>query len=92
MDLPNTTPPEPIKFSAEEIQKLATIRSAYEQITLALGQLEMQRREFNRTATQLDEKLIALQAEEKTFLDSIVSKYGEGTFDIGTGVFTPKKV
>lgn len=78
-------------FDAAEITELSTIREAYEQITVALGQLEMQRREVAKNEKRLNEKITAIEAQEKVFLDKIVAKYGEGTFDVNTGIFTPKK-
>ena len=78
-------------FDATEISELSTIREAYEQITVALGQLEMQKREVAKNEKRLNERLVAIESQEKVFLDKIVAKYGEGTFDINTGVFTPKK-
>lgn len=78
-------------FDATEITELSTIREAYEQITIALGQLEMQKREVAKNEKRVSEKLTAIEAQEKLFLDKIVAKYGEGTFDINTGIFTPKK-
>lgn len=85
-----TTATGPVKFSEEEVKELSSIREAYEQITLALGQLEMQKRETKKTETKMNERLAAVEVQEKTFLDKIVTKYGEGTFDIATGVFTPR--
>jgi hypothetical protein len=70
----------PIKFDQTEISELANIRKGYEETTLALGQLELQKREVKKNETQ-----------EKIFLDKIVAKYGEGTFEIDTGVFSPKQ-
>lgn len=77
-------------FDASEIQELTTIREAYEQATISLGQLEMQKREIAKTEKRLNERLIAIEAQEKVFLDKIVARYGEGTFDINTGAFTPR--
>lgn len=84
----NTT--QPRQFDAAEIQELTTVREAYEQLTLSLGQLEMQKRELSRNEKRIHERLVAVEAQEKVFLDKIMAKYGEGTFDIATGVFTPK--
>lgn len=78
-------------FDATEIAELSAIREAYEQITIALGQLEMQKREVTKNEKRVNEKLTSVEAQEKLFLDKIVAKYGEGTFDINTGIFTPKK-
>jgi hypothetical protein len=86
-----TTATAPVKFDALEIQELSAIREAYEQSTVALGQLEMQKRELAKNEKRVNERLAAIEAQEKTFLDKIVAKYGEGTFDINTGVFTPRK-
>lgn len=78
-------------FDSNEISELSAIREAYEQVTIALGQLEIQRRETVKNEKRLNERLTAIEAQEKVFLDKIVAKYGEGVFDINTGVFTPKK-
>ena len=37
----------------------------------------------------LEEALKSIQSEEKTFLDGITDKYGQGTLNPETGVFTP---
>lgn len=86
-----TTQSEQIKFSQEEINELGTIRQAFEETTLSLGQLELQRRELKKSENRINERLTSIEAQEKVFLDKIVAKYGEGTFDIATGVFTPRK-
>lgn len=78
-------------FDATEVAELSAIRESYEQITIALGQLEMQKREVTKNEKRVNEKLTSVEAQEKLFLDKIVAKYGEGTFDINTGIFTPKK-
>lgn len=78
------------QFDAAEIQELSAIREAYEQVTLSLGQLEMQKREVQKNEKRINEKLTSVEAQEKLFLDKIMAKYGEGTFDIATGLFTPR--
>jgi hypothetical protein len=92
LNQPNTqTAPKGTKvFDASELQELTAIRDAYEQATISLGQLEMQKRELVKTEKRVNERLTAIEAQEKVFLDKIVAKYGEGTFDINTGIFTPK--
>jgi hypothetical protein len=40
----------PIKFTEAEIKELATIRESFEQATVGLGQLEMQKRDANQRA------------------------------------------
>lgn len=79
------------QFGPEELAELSVIKEAYEQITLSLGQLEMQKREVSKNEKRLAERLVAIENQEKVFLDKILAKYGEGTFDIVTGTFTPKQ-
>lgn len=86
-----TTQIEQVKFNQEEINELSAIRQAFEETTLALGQLELQKREVKKNETRINDKLTSIEAQEKVFLDKIVAKYGEGTFDIATGIFTPRK-
>lgn len=78
------------QFDPSEVKELTDIRAAYEQMTVTLGQLSLQKRELAKNEKKAEEQLVALEAQEKVFLDKIVAKYGEGTFDIATGVFTPK--
>ena len=91
MDINQNTSSDQVKFSQAEVDELAGIRRSYEEITLALGQLELQTRELAKNEKRINERLTASEAQEKVFLDKIVAKYGEGTFDIQSGVFTPKK-
>ena len=92
MELNQTTQDttQPRQFDAAEIQELSVIRDAYEQITTSFGQLEMQRREVLKNEKRINERLANVETQEKVFLDKIMAKYGEGTFDIATGVFTPR--
>ena len=91
MELPTSPTTGATKFTDAEINELINIRHAYEQLTLSLGQLEMQKRDLKKTEIKINENLVAVENQEKAFLDKIVAKYGEGTFDSATGVFTPKK-
>jgi hypothetical protein len=82
----------PTKFNQEEITELSGIRQGYEETTLALGQLELQKREVKKNEVIIEKKITAIENQEKVFLDKIVAKYGEGTFDINTGIFSPKRI
>lgn len=91
MDI-STQTNKPTQFNQDEINELSAIRKAYEEATINLGQLEMQKRELIKTEKRVNERITALENQEKVFLDKIVAKYGEGTFDINTGTFTPRPV
>jgi predicted nucleic acid-binding Zn-ribbon protein len=90
MEINKPTQPSTVKFNQSEIDELTSIRKTYEDLTVALGQLEMQKREVSKNEKRINDRLTAAENQEKVFLDNIVAKYGEGTFDITTGVFTPK--
>lgn len=92
MELPNKTQAtSPAKFTEEEIKELSVIRESYDAAVVALGRVEWQKREIKKAEAKLADDIAQLESREKAFLDNIVAKYGEGTFDINTGVFTPKK-
>ena len=46
MDINQNTASDQVKFSQAEVEELTGIRRSYEEITLALGQLELQKREL----------------------------------------------
>lgn len=79
-----------VKFTQEEVTEITSIRDSYEMAIGAMGRLEWQRREIKKAEAKLEADVAQLEAREKAFLDAIVAKYGEGSFDIATGVFTPK--
>lgn len=81
---------EPTKFTNEESNELAEIRSGFDKATLAFGQFYLQKREVERVETNLNNELVKLEEQEKAFLDKIVAKYGEGMLDPKTQIFTPK--
>lgn len=93
MEIPNTpTTDQPKKFSPEEMKELVEIKKTYEQLTVALGQLQLQKREHEKNSRLVEEELVLAEKKEKEFLEKILKKFGEGTVDPETGVFTPKKV
>lgn len=91
MELKSTQPSQ-IKFSDEEVKELVALRDTYDQITVELGRIELQKRDIKKSETMILDRLSFTEKSEKTFLDRIVAKYGEGNYDNETGIFTPKKV
>ena len=88
--------PEEVKFTEEELKQVQTIQQGYADIQTKFGQLKMahlrleqQQNSLYEENDKLEEKLKSLQNEEKKFLDSVNEKYGEGTLNPETGVFTP---
>ena len=90
--------PEEVKFSKEEMETLEEIQKKYASIQLQLGQLgftkirlENEIKIVNENEGKLKSEFNKVQSEEKTFMDSLTSKYGEGTLDPKTGVFYVNK-
>jgi hypothetical protein len=81
----------PVKFTGDEAKELAEIRVGFEKATITFGKFYLQRRDLEKAEAQLNAEMALLEKQEKAFLDRIVAKYGEGSYDPQTDVFTPKK-
>ena len=87
-----------IKFTEDEIKQVNDIQMSYAEITNKFGQLSLTRIRLERqlnslsdTYNDLVKELTDRQEEENKFLESINEKYGQGTLNPETGVFTPNK-
>ena len=80
---------EQVTLTKEELEKFQEFQSQNNDLVIALGQLEMQRINLDLTRDNIEEELVKLSGEQDTFAKTIQEKYGEGTIDINTGVFTP---
>jgi len=80
-----------VKFTDEETKEITEIRNGFDQATIAFGKFYLQKLELERAEAELKHEFSLLEKQEKEFLSKIVAKYGEGTYDPKTNVFTPKK-
>lgn len=80
---------EPIKFNAEELKEVTAIRDAYAEATMVFGSLFIQKKQLEAQEKALDEAYANLQKREKAFLEKTAAKYGDGSLDAKTGIFTP---
>ena len=85
-----------IKFTEQELQSLQELSNKSNGITNRFGQLaiakinlEKQSEAVAEEEFKLHEELEALRSEEQKQLETITEKYGPGTLDPQTGVFTP---
>jgi len=83
--------PKETKFTEEELKQVQTFQQNYINIQNQFGQLKMAQIRLDEQEVDLEESLKSIQDEEKKFLDGITEKYGEGTLNPETGVFTPNK-
>ena len=89
---------EAVKFTDEEMKTIQDIQKKYFDIQGELGRISITKIRLNQQLENLDEKeeatqkdFVAVQDEEKSFVDSINKKYGEGVLDPESGTFTPSK-
>ena len=85
-----------VKFTEKELQSLQELSTKSNGITNRFGQLaiakinlEKQSEAVEEEEFKLHEELEALKKQEQETLQSITEKYGPGTLDPTTGVFTP---
>ena len=87
-----------IKFTEEEMKQVQNIQEKYLSIQNQFGQLKLaqirhQERELwlLQENENLEKSLKDIQNDEQKFLDEITKKYGQGTLNPESGVFTPNK-
>ena len=83
--------PEEVKFTKEELQQVQNISQTYQNVQNQFGQLKLAQLRLDEQEVNLEDSLKQIQSEEKKFLDGITNKYGQGSLNPETGVFTPVK-
>ena len=88
--------PEEVKFTEEELKQVQNIQASYQNVQNQFGQLKMAQLRLDQQQDslleeneKLEKTLKDVQDKERKFLDSITEKYGQGTLNPETGVFTP---
>ena len=87
---------EEIKFSDEELQSLSDLSTNYQNIQTSFGQLRVQKILAQQQLDGLEEAEVKmeddytdLQQKERDLVAELNKKYGPGSLDPQTGVFTP---
>ena len=83
--------PKETKFTEEELKQVQTFQQNYINIQNQFGQLKMAQIRLDNREIDLENSLKSIQTEESKFLDGITDKYGQGSLNPKTGVFTPNK-
>ena len=88
-----------IKFTEEELKSLSELSTEYQRTQFAFGQARVQRIALNKRLSELDEAEVKLEADydklqkqEQDLVKQLNDKYGPGSLDPETGVFTPTPV
>ena len=82
---------ENIKFTDEELKSISEIRTAYAEITNRFGQIQLTKYNLQKQEEQAEIDFESVKVKEQEVLQGITEKYGPGTLDPNTGVFTPSK-
>jgi len=89
---------EEVKFTEEEIKQVKEIQDEYfgvqqkfGQIYLAKLRIDNQEKEILKDEDTTLKELGGVQNKESEFLKGITKKYGDGSLNPETGVFTPNK-
>tara|TARA_A100001011_G_scaffold34094_1_gene32543 strand:- start:1968 stop:2252 length:285 start_codon:yes stop_codon:yes gene_type:complete len=87
-----------VKFTKDELNSIEELRNNYNSVTNALGMLEVSRMQTEKRLETIAGDKIRLETQyeqltmaEKELIDSLTEKYGQGSIDINSGVFTPVK-
>jgi len=81
--------PEEVKFTEDELTQVQNIQKSYANVQNQFGQLKLAQIRLDNDEVTLEDSLKSIQDEEKKFLEGITEKYGQGTLNPETGVFTP---
>tara|TARA_R100000700_G_C3106049_1_gene101054 strand:+ start:349 stop:624 length:276 start_codon:yes stop_codon:yes gene_type:complete len=89
---------EEIKFTEDEMKKIKKFQESYVTIQQNLGQISIAELKLNQQLKALGEseielknKFVEVQQDEKSFIEEITKKYGDGTLDPNSGTFIPNK-
>ena len=83
--------PKEVKFTEEELTQVQNIQKSYANVQNQFGQLKLAQIRLDNDEVTLEDALKSIQDEEKKFLDGITEKYGQGSLNPETGVFTPSE-
>ena len=85
-----------IKFSDEELTSLKELQEGYQEKSAQFGQLKVQKLlvqqqldALNNTEVQFESDYAGLQTKEQEIVKQLNEKYGPGSLDPTSGVFTP---
>ena len=88
--------PKEIKFTEDELKSVGDLQVKYNTITNKFGQLSIAKLNLEKQSEVLEDEehnlhqeLETVRPEEQEVLTGITEKYGPGTLDPQTGVFTP---
>ena len=92
-------PSNEIKFTDDELKALQGLQDGYQEKQTLLGQLSVQKLLINQQTEALELRVSEVESEyegvqqqERDLVKELNDKYGPGSLDPATGVFTPTPV
>ena len=79
---------EQIKLSKEEVQNLSQLQSDQQTLINSFGEVEMQIQLAEIKKDSLVEALTSLRNKEEEIGKTLQDKYGNGTINLESGIFT----
>jgi len=87
---------KPVKFSKDELSKVQEVQKEYNDIQDEFGRMSIARiriqqelESIQKFEEDLRQRFLKNQDVDKKTLDKVTAKYGDGTLDPNSGVFTP---
>jgi len=88
---------EQIKLTEQELEQVKKMRDEYNNKIIEFGQLKMEKipikkrwDKLNAEEEKLEIEIEKLQEIEENLAKTLNTKYGEGEFDLTSGIFTKK--
>ena len=85
-----------VKFTDDELKQLQGLQTSYQEKQLQFGQLKVQRILIQQQSDALEEAEVKLEEDykgvqetERNLVQQLNEKYGPGSLNPETGVFTP---
>lgn len=78
-----------MKFSEEELKSIKSLRDEYSELSIALGQLEIEKLLIKSKEDNLHSIFNSVLEKERKIIQDLNAKYGVGSLNLDTGTFTP---
>jgi len=78
-------------LTEEEIKNLKDLKSRFQQLTLVLGETEIQIMNLEFSKNNLKQQFIEIQQQEMSIAKELEEKYGKGSISLESGEFLPTK-
>jgi|TARA_B100001094_G_C17902366_1_gene657099 hypothetical protein len=76
-------------LTEEEIKNLKDLKSRFQQLTLVLGETEIQIMNLEFSKNNLKQQFIEIQQQEMSIAKELEEKYGKGSISLESGEFLP---